>query len=207
MKKKLLALLLCAAVCLTAGCGTKEKTSGGDTAGSGSQTAGFSRGKWNGDVFTSDFFGIKITLDPACKKENDQALAARNGLTGMSDDELIGAVVNGDGGRAYYEVLADYRDRGSVALTYSRVGDVSLDAVVRDNVDELKKSSQFTDVYSDSVKLPGKEQPCIYATFAEGTKKVYEVMVLYKTGEYFAVVTMSAFYDNELQDMIKNVLR
>lgn len=206
MKKLFSVILLCAAVCLSAGCAGKSSPNVPDEDLSDGETVTFTRGKWNGDVYISDLFGLKITLDPDCTKETNETLASMNGFSDMSDASLVNAVEKSNGGETFYEMVVNYHKRGSIELTYSRIEDVSLDTVVRDNVSELKSSSMFKDVHSEMLNVSGKEHPCIYATFVSGTTEVDEAIVLYKKGDYFAVVTISALFDGELQSVIKNVL-
>lgn len=238
MKKKFISLVLCAAVCLTTGCGSKTNTpaSGtslanqtastpsGNSSAAGSttvsnptvstpavstpsaETGKFVRGKWNGNVFTSDFFGITVNLDDNCVKETDEQLAARNRIDDMSDTTFNNAVENSNANTAIYELFLQYGQKGNLALAYNRYTGTSLDEYVQANANGLKLSSAFKDVKIDTVKIAGKDQACVYTTFISGTTEVKEIMVMYKNGDYFAIVTIGAFSDAELQNMIKTLL-
>ena len=247
MKKKLAAILLCAAVSLAAGCDKKndtvstpntagtldtsstvstpntsstlntstaegtsdtsdaESTPESDVSTPASENSGFVRGKWDGDVFTSDFFGITVTLNEECVKSSDEDLALMNGTADISDAEFIGAVENSDGNTAVYELFAQYQDKGNIALAYNRY-DGSLDEYVTANAAGLKLSGMFEDTEIGTVNIGGKEQKCLYTTLVSGEQEVSEIMIMYKNGDYFAILTMGAMTKDDLQYMIKNLL-
>lgn len=169
------------------------------------ENGGFVRGKWNDNVFTSDFFGIKVTLDDSCVKETDTQLAARNGIADMSDANFNSAVEKSNQNTAIYEIFLRYGQTGSFALAYNRFNGVSLDNYVQANANGLKLSTSFKDIKVDKVNIAGKDQPCVYTTFTSGIAQIKEAMVMYKNGDYFAIATISAASDDELQNMIQTL--
>lgn len=198
MKKIIAALLLCA-VSLIAGCGSKAEPS------SEIESLIFLRGKWDGDVFTSEFFGFTITNDPACEREPDEVLAYRNGLADMSDETFNAAVNNSDGTKAYIELAMSYHERGAIILMYSKAEE-TLDEVIRDTVKQLQSATEFKDVSSEIVTISGQKHPCIYATLDRGGNVLKEALVIYKRGGFIATVTLNAADDAVLQDMLLTVL-
>lgn len=202
MKRILAAILLCAAVCFTAGCGGKNTS---DTV-TDDKTESFMRGKWNGDVFTSDFFGITITLDAACTKDSDAALALQNGLADMSDETFNGAVENSDGSSYFTELSALYHDKCSIGLAYAKLDGKSADWLVRDTANEMMRSAMFKDVSTDTVMIAGEERPCVYTTMLDGYAEIKEIVIVYQHGDYFAVLTLGALFEPDLWEMIAGVL-
>ena len=267
MKKKVFALALCAAICLTAGCGkrnetpsaptavstpdtgrtpetsttvSKPNTSTADsptntsTAGSMPETStadstpnststaestpepdvsvpdaengGISRGRWNGDVFTSDFFGLTITIDKDCTKGTDEMLAMLNGMTDMSDADFIAAVERNKN-IPVYDLSVQYQETGNtILLGYSKYEGVTLDEYVEANVYGLEVSEMFEDIRTEMLNVSGKTHPCVYATLPMGEIDIREAMVFYQNGDYFAIVTFSTLNSSDLQRMITNML-
>lgn len=207
MKKKLIALLICAAVCLTTGCGSKSSTSSTNASSSTpSANEKFARGKWNGDVFTSDFFGIKITLDSSCVKGSDEELALINGIPDMSDANFNSAVEKSGLNNGVYEMYVEYRGSGSLSLAYNRYEGVALDEYVQLNANGLRMSEDFQDVVIDKIEIGGESHPCVYATFVLDDVKYNELMVMYQKGDYFAILTIGAQTDYDFQNMCRNML-
>lgn len=201
MKRILAAVLLCATVCFTAGCGGKNTS---DTVVD--NTESFERGKWNGDVFKSDFFGITVTLDTACTKDSDAVLALQNGLPDMSDETFNDAVTNSDGSQSFIELSALYHDKGSIGLAYSKLEGKSADWLVRDTVNEMMRSAMFKNVSSDTVIIAGVERPCVYTTLIDGYAEIEEIIIVYQHGDYFATITLGALFEPDLWEMIAAVL-
>lgn len=207
MKKKLIALLICAAVCLTTGCGSKSSTSStNDPASTPAANEKFARGKWNGEVFASDFFGITITLDSSCVKYSDEELAIINGIPDMSDANFNNAVEKSGPNKSVYEVYVDYRGSGILSLSYNKYKGVTFDEYVGSNANGLRMSENFRDVVIDKVEIGGESHPCVYATFVLDDVKYNEIMVMYQKGDYFAILTIGAQTDHDFQNMLRNLL-
>ena len=167
---------------------------------------GIARGKWNGDVFTSDFFGFTVTLDQDCEIMTDEDLALMNGFTEMTDENFINAVKNSDANTAVYDMYAMYHDIGNIALAYNKYAGMSLDTYVEANANGLKLVDSFKDTKTDTVRVGGKKHPCIYTTLVSGTNEVKEIMIMYNNGDYFAILTFGALSDSDLNDMVNAVL-
>ena len=207
MKKKLAALLLCAAVSLTAGCASKKMPSdAGNASTSAAEKAEFVRGTWNENVYTSAFFGITITLDDSCVKQSDEQLASLNGIDDMSDANFNGAVEDSGPNSAIYEIVVRYRENGNLALAYNRSDGVELDRYVQLNANGLRASDSFKNVVVDKVEIAGESHPCVYATLVSGTSEVKELMVMYQNGDYFATVSIGALTDYDFQNMLRTLL-
>lgn len=253
--KKIVAALLCAAVCLTTGCSNSETSSTGstpnpsygDAAGflfgssktsskststskptstssksstssssksSSSKTSeptsvpvttsDYRRGKWNGKTYVSDFFGFSVTVDSDWNTETDAQLISRNKITDMNDATISAAL---DSGKSPYELFATKTGGYSMAIGINKVKGVTASQYVKANVDQMKAmSSTFKDVRSEKITVSGKEQDCIYATYASGVADVYEALVLYNNGDYYALVTIGAMSSENLQATINAAL-
>lgn len=242
LMKKIIAVLICAAVCLTTGCSKSETSSGtqlpattsssnkssvtqpavtpsSKTSSTSSQTSEptsvptsepttargeFQRGKWSGNSFTSYFFGYKLNLD-GWTKETDEQLAKRNSIADMSDTTLNSAVEQSNENTAVYEVFAQDANANTLAVAVNRYNGKTIDEYTQANANGIKMSSSFKDVSVDKVNVAGKDQPCIYATFASGSVDVYEAMVVYQNGNYFSIITIGAFSKSDLQNIIGSV--
>lgn len=256
--KKIISLVLCAAVCLATGCGSKTNTPASSTASTpvssvtstpassaastpassvastpassaastpvssavstpavsvpAVENGKFARGKWNGNVFTSDFFGFKITFDSDWIQETDERLAARNSFADMTDASVNNAVEQSNENVMIYEVFAQKPDTdslivvGSLGLGYNRYNGKTMEEYLAANANGLKASPSFKDTRISTVDIAGKKRDCIYTTFVNGTTEVKEIMVVYKNGDYFAIITIGALSADELQNSVKNML-
>ena len=164
------------------------------------------RGKWNGDVFTSDFFGFTVTLDQDCEIMTDEDLAIMNGFSEMTDGIFVNAVKNSDANSAVYDMYATYHDIGNIALAYNKYAGMSLDNYVEANANGLNLVDVFKDTKTDTVNVGGKKHPCIYTTLVSDTADVKEIMIMYNNGDYFAILTFVALSDSELNDMVNTLL-
>lgn len=167
---------------------------------------GIARGKWNGDVFTSDFFGFTVTLDQDCEIMTDEDLALMNGFSEMTDENFVNAVKNSNANMAIYDMYATYHDIGNIALACNKYAGMSLDNYVQANVNGLNLVGSFKDTKTDTVSVGGKNHPCVYTTLVSGTAEVKELMIMYNNGDYFAILTFVALSDPELNDMVNTVL-
>lgn len=181
-----------------------ETSDGNSTPDAGNNEV--ARGKWNGNVFTSDFFGFTVTLDQDCEIMTDEDLALMNGFTEMTDENFVNAVKNSNANMAIYDMYATYRDIGNIALAYNKYAGMSLDNYVQANANGLNLVDSFKDTKTDTVSVGGKKHPCIHTTLTNGTAEVKELMVMYNNGDYFAILTFVAFTDQELNDMVNTVL-
>ena len=207
MKKKLIAVLLCAAVCLTSGCGSKKSASGADGhAGTSAENAKFTRGRWNENVYTSDRFGFTITLDGGCVKESDEQMAFINGIPDMSDENFNRAVENSGPNSAIYDIIVDYRGGDTLFLAYNKYEGATLDKYVTENANGLRQSENFQDVVIDTVEIAGKSHPCVYSKLVLGGVIRKEIMVMYKSGNYFATVSIGAETEHNFQNMLNNLI-
>lgn len=193
MRKIIVAILLCAALSLFAGCSSSD-----------GKSVKFSRGRWKGDVYTSDLFGIKITLDSECDKETDAVLSYRNDLENMMDAAVIEAIETTD--TAVIEMFVNYHDKGNLILAYTKFEGATLDECVKSNADEMKTSGFFKNIKTDKVTVAGEEHPCLYATFVDEDSEAEEIMIFYKKGDYFAVITMSAVSEQDLHKMMSDLI-
>lgn len=247
--KKIIAALLCAAVCLATGCSKNETSSGGQlptstsssaansvgqssvkptTSGTTSQqsskqsttssktssktseptsepvtTSEYRRGKWSGSKYASDFFGFEVTVDDSWSCETDAQLVSRNSISDMNDATISKAL---DANKSPYELFATKTGGYSMAIGINKVKGVTASQYIKANVDQMKAmTTTFKDVSADKITVSGKEQDCIYATYASGIADVYEALVLYQNGEYYALITLGAMSPESLQSTIASV--
>ena len=165
----------------------------------------FTRGKWNGNVFTSDFFGFTVTLDQDCEISTDEELAVMNGLTEMTDADFVNAVNGTDANTAVYDLFAMY-DTGNIALAYNKWEGVSIDDYVEANASGLKLTEAFKDTRTGTIKANGKRQPCIFTTLVSGSAELHEIMIIYNNGDYFAILTFAAVSEGDLNNMVADAV-
>lgn len=248
--KKIIAALLCAAVCFATGCSKNESSSGSQlptstsssaanqtgqssvkptTSGTTSQqsskqsttsssktssktseptsepvtTSEYRRGKWSGSKYASDFFGFEVTVDDSWSCETDAQLVSRNSISDMNDATISKAL---DANKSPYELFAKKTGGYSMAIGINKVKGVTASQYIKANVDQMKAmTSTFKDVSADKITVSGKQQDCIYATYASGIADVYEALVLYQNGEYYALITLGAMSPESLQSTIASV--
>lgn len=248
--KKIIAALLCAAVCFATGCSKNESSSGSQlptntsssaanqtgqssvkptTSGTTSQqsskqsttsssktssktseptsepvtTSEYRRGKWSGSKYASDFFGFEVTVDDSWSCETDAQLVSRNSISDMNDATISKAL---DANKSPYELFATKTGGYSMAIGINKVKGVTASQYIKANVDQMKAmTTTFKDVSADKITVSGKEQDCIYATYASGIADVYEALVLYQNGEYYALITLGAMSPESLQSTIASV--
>lgn len=174
----------------------------GDTSAPAEAT--FERGKWSGDTYTSDFFGFSIDLN-GYTNESDERLATRNSMTDMSDASFISEVEKGNGSRNIYDVFARTTDGNAVAVAYNKLTSATAELLVQQTKESMDEMSIYKDVHADKITMGGKTVPCVYVTLASGSVDVYEAVMVYQNGEYFAVITIGAVSQNEIQQIIGGI--
>lgn len=166
-------------------------------------TSEYRRGKWSGSKYASDFFGFEVTVDDSWSCETDAQLVSRNSISDMNDATISKAL---DANKSPYELFATKTGGYSMAIGINKVKGVTASQYIKANVDQMKAmTSTFKDVSADKITVSGKQQDCIYATYASGIADVYEALVLYQNGEYYALITLGAMSPESLQSTIASV--
>lgn len=166
-------------------------------------TSEYRRGKWSGSKYASDFFGFEVTVDDSWSCETDAQLVSRNSISDMNDATISKAL---DANKSPYELFAKKTGGYSMAIGINKVKGVTASQYIKANVDQMKAmTTTFKDVSADKITVSGKEQDCIYATYASGIADVYEALVLYQNGEYYALITLGAMSPESLQSTIASV--
>ena len=170
-----------------------------------SESNAVTRGKWNGNVFTSDFFGFTVTLDQGYEIATNEDLADMNGMADTTDASFIAALESTDANTAVYDLFA-MNDIGNIALAYNKFEGMSIDDYVEANANGLKLTDAFKDTKTGTIKANGERQPCIFTTLDNGTSEVYEIMIVYNNGDYFAILTFAAVSEGDLNNMVANAV-
>ncbi len=224
MKNRLLALTLALLLTLTlAACGEKNENiqdgaasdgeTAQDTAASeeSEETAKVSIGSVEGSVYTSEFLGIRCSLDSEWTFATQAQLAEMINLDAdaLEDGELAERMENS---ATFVDMYAS-KDEGLTAIRvvlenvdaiYSAAPDESgyLDL----GMDKLKESLESTGMEEISVEtatmeFAGGEHACARFTASYADIPFYEELICIREGSYMGVITMSCYYENVLPEL------
>lgn len=165
----------------------------------------FQRGKWNGNTFVSDFFGFKVAFGSDWEQSSDSLLET---LNGVPDALFVSAVERSTEDDMFYEVYAqnDVADF-TVSVLYNKCGGKTENEYAELQANHSKGLTDWIkDVKLDTVNIAGKSHPCIYSTYINQDADKYGADIIYKNGDYFAVITVGAASKSDLQSTIKSML-
>lgn len=204
--KKLLKLILAAAVCaatmLTAACG-KE---GGGSAVIATANAALTHGTWSGTTYTSTFMGVKADFGSDWTVTSDSDLASALGISDMSVDNLK-SVLSSTG--VISELMAVDIEQASVNImiedttkTKTPTGKTffsTMPDVIKQQFETLGFSAETSE---GTVVFCGENTRCLNYVLSLGDVKVYETQVPIFNGDYVAAITFAADSKTRVEELV-----
>lgn len=233
MKKKILAILVCAAVMLTTAC-SKSEVNSDPTSGSSKESSSessnssetssegetssepesetpsepesstpvedvkFVHGKMNGNVYTSEFLGIKAEIADIWLISSDEELAEQNGIDNMSDENL-NKVLDVKG--VAYEMMA-MSGKIAVNIVIENLGVTNEEYIdltitgIKDRYEAL--GFEGVEAERSTVSFLGSEIPCINIKFSYGGQNFVQKEIPISNGKYVASITFSGANEDEV---------
>ena len=189
MKKKILTILLIAAMGLmAASCGKKADNKGGSTGGSSNDASTsastqkeYSPGSHDGSLYTNEFFGISMTLGDFIPYTDEQIkqLAEQSGATSSTTYDFV--VVSSDNS-ANVNVVSEKLTK------LAAMNDAEEILKSQAGLVEKQLATYNASVSMTEVKFCGKTHPAMLVAVDGFT----EVMVCLKQGDYAGYITATA---------------
>ena len=179
---------------------------------SAAEEAELHRGTVEDNVYTSQFLGIRLTVDEDWIIADDEQLAELSGmvLDSFTDEDVKAQIEKGGSVMDLYAL--NQADGSSVNINFQKLSFISGVLVSEDAYAE-ETMKQLPDTLASSgitvsklekanVTFAGKEH---VALTMEGTVQdlpLYETIVLVKTGSYMACVTAATFFEDTTADLL-----
>ena len=170
------------------------------------------RGTVDGDTYTSEFLGLKLTVDEDWVIADDEQLAEHSGVVkeSFTDEEIRAEIEKGGSVTDLYAL--NQADGSSVNITIQKLSLVSGMLATEDAYAEANLK-QLPDVLADGgitvdslektkVTFAGKEH---VALTLEGTVQelpLYETIVIVKAGSYISCITAATFFEDTTADLL-----
>ena len=195
-RKVFLAVAVCVMMLFVTACEKKDNTP-------------FTHGTWSGNIYTSQFFGIRVEINSDWVAIPDADLAKRVGINDMSDSSIQSAL---DSGRTFYEMMAARVDGSSmniviqdhnktVALSEEEFFSAGLPFVKA----MLEGQGFRCSVEKDTVFFLGKSTDCISLALTKDNVTVYETMIPIFKSHYTALMSFGSLSKPDLYLLINMV--
>ena len=170
------------------------------------------RGTVDGDTYTSEFLGLKLTVDEDWVIADDEQLAELSGVVkeSFTDEEIRDQIEKGGSVTDLYAL--NQADGSSLNITIQKLSLVSgmlvtEDAYAEANLKQLPDALASASITVDKlektkVTFVGEEH---VALALEGTIQdvpLYETLVMVKTGSYIACITAATFFEDTTADLL-----
>ncbi len=207
IKNTLLIILVASMLFLLAGCGAKDVTTNNEEEKTESKE--FSMGKWENNVYTNDFLGLKFNLPEGWSYSSDEEIAEMMDLgTDLLNDEQKMAAEVSKLTSAYYMVANDPNTGNNVVLLSEKP---LIDLTVDSYLSQLK--NQLTSV--DSIKyemgeegketIANKEFTTLTSTATMNNVTMIQKYYVYKLDKYFvSIIATSTTKDAGINEIIRS---
>lgn len=207
IKNTLLIILVASMLFLLAGCGAKDVTT--DNEEGKTESKEFSMGKWENNVYTNDFLGLKFNLPEGWSYSSDEEIAKMMDLgTDLLNDEQKMAAEVSKLTSAYYMVANDPNTGNNVVLLSEKP---LIDLTVDSYLNQLK--NQLTSV--DSIKyemgeegketIANKEFTTLTSTATMNNVTMIQKYYVYKLDKYFvSIIATSTTKDAGINEIIRS---
>ncbi len=209
LKNTLVLLIIGAMLFLLTGCGKKEEESKKEEKPSEDQKVEFSIGKWEDNVYTNDFLGLKFNLPEDWTHYDKEEMAEIMNLgSEVLDDEQKATSEIAKLNSAYYMMVNNPNTADSIAVMSEKS---TMDYTTEFYINQLK--SQLTSVSSIKYTVEGtsKEQvgnnECDVLTVSATSSgvKVTQKYYVYKVDKYFiAIIATSMTGETGINEMMAN---
>ena len=191
-RKILLAIMACAVLLFATACG-KDNTP-------------FKHGSWNGNTFTSEFFGLTVQIDSAWTPMSDAELAKSVGISDMSESSIKSKF---DKQRYIYDMMAIKSNGSSMNITIQdnekTVSWTEKDfftAAVPLIKNQFDAQGFKSSVEKDTVSFLGTTANCLNISLTKDNITVYEIMIPVFKSHYTACITVGALSKPDLYALL-----
>lgn len=208
LKNALVLLVIGAMLFVLTGCGKKEDSKQEEKP-SEEQKAEFSLGKWEDDVYSNDFLGLKFNLPDGWARYDKKQIAELMNLGSelLNDDQKAAAEI-AKLNAAYYMVVNNTNTRDSIALMSEKT---AMDYTTEYYINQLE--GQLLRLSSIQYKIEGKSKEKVgnidcdaltVSATSSGVKSTQRYYV-YKVDNYFvAILATSVSGEDTINEMIQN---
>lgn len=163
----------------------------------------FHRGTVEGSTYTSDFFGLMLTLDDNWIIANDEQLAQLGGLVADTfDDETFKKQM--EGGSTVYDLYClNQTDNSSINITVQDLGSLGgimmneetyADASLKGLPEVLASAGiNVANLEKTTLDFAGSSRTALKLDGTTGDVSLYETMVFVKNSSYIACITAASY--------------
>ncbi len=210
LKNTLVLLVIGAMLFLLTGCGKKNEESKEEDKSSEEQKAEFSIGKWEDDVYTNDFLGLKFNLPEGWKRYDKEEMAKimNVGSELLNDDQKAAAEIS-KLNSAYYMMVNDPSTGSSIAVMSEKS---TMDYTTEFYISQLKGQLQSVSSIKYTIEGTSKEKvgniECDSLTVSatvSGVKTIQKYYI-YKIDKYFIAIIATSKSGGEasISEMMEN---
>lgn len=209
LKNTLVLLIIGAMLFLLTGCGKKEEESKKEEKPEEEQKTEFSMGKWEDNVYSNDFLGLKFNLPDDWKYSSKEKIAEMMNLGSelLNDDQKAAAEI-AKLNAAYYMMANNPNSADSIIVMSEKS---AMDYTTEFYINQLK--SQLTSVSSIKYTIEGtskekvgdKECDTLTASATSSGLKMTQKYYVYKIDNYFiAIIATTMDGESGINEMMSN---
>ena len=213
MKKKIITILVCAAVMLTTACdksgisSTSTSSSSSESSNESKTEGGFAHGKQDENTYISEFLGLKVEFDDGWTMQTDEVLAQTNFISDMSDENAQKAL---NKNAVLYEMVAAAETASNVNIVIENLNITNggkpltaeeyINMVIGNLESQFKETLVAVDVETEksAADFLGSEAACINIKVTTGEQVLYQKMIPLSRGAYMGVISFSGASGEEI---------
>lgn len=212
MKKAIrnIALMACAVIMLftLSGCG-KEENNNNEANEPEEQKTQFSMGKWEDNVYTNDFLGLKFNLPEGWKAASDEEIAEMMnvGKELLNDDQKALVELSEKSGVYYMSVNDPSTGNNVIVLTEKTAVDVNTDYYINQLKTQLTSvnSIKYTIGETSKATVAGREYDTLTATASMYGYTTTQRYYVYKLDRYFVgIIVTSNTGESSIDEIMNN---
>lgn len=209
LKNTLVLLIIGAMLFLLTGCGKKEEDSKKEEKPSEEQKREFSIGKWEDNVYTNDFLGLKFNLPDDWTHYSKEEMAEIMNLgSELLEDEQKAASEIAKLNSAYYMMASDPNTGSSIAVMSEKS---TMDYTTEFYINQLKgqltsvSSIKYTVEGTSKEKVGDNECDALTVSATVSGIKTTQRYYIYKIDNYFiAIIATSMNGETGINEMMSN---
>lgn len=173
------------------------------------------RGTLENNVYKNEAFGISFEADPDWYYYTDEEIAETMGITAeeIFTDEFAEALESAE---IIYDMYCNNPNTGeTVGVNYENLGvmyglvldeEAYITAAAAQLETQIEAAgASVTKNESGTVKINGKEVPCLYVTMEVYGISIYEVIAVKKVGDWMGAVTVASLDEAALADIAAKI--
>lgn len=175
----------------------------------GKDNTPFSHGRWSGNTYTSEFFGLKMQLGSEWIVIPESDLAKRAGIRDMSESSIQSVF---DRGATFYEMVAARSDGSSISIAiqdHDKTVALSEEEFFSAGLPFVKTMLEAQGyncaVEKDTVHFLGKNTSCISLSLTKNNLTLHEMMIPVFKSHYTALIAFGSASKPDLYLLIDMV--